>query len=122
MKANEQGNFRPSDSVTRAEMAAIISRWLGLEVTEDGTSFTDVSSNHWAFLAIEQVKQAGIMNGYNDGTFKPSNALTRAEAVTIINRIIGLEPVSNLDASSFSDVSIKHLALGDIEAAASNKE
>lgn len=65
-----------------------------------------------------------VVTGVVDGTaYNTDRQITFSDATTTAtNRIIGLEPVGNLDASSFSDVSIKHWALGDIEAAASNKE
>ena len=51
--------------------------------------FTDVSKDHWAYEAIEELAEKGIINGYEDGTFKPNEPITRAEVATIISRIKG---------------------------------
>ncbi|HCG99179.1 MAG TPA: hypothetical protein DE036_05105 [Actinobacteria bacterium] len=75
------GSYGPGKSITRAEIAAIVSRLLNLEA---GTgSFKDISS-HWAQGFICSCYGAGIINGYNDNTFKPNNPATRAEAAKMI--------------------------------------
>lgn len=49
--------------------------------------FIDVPEEHWAYQAIEALAEMGIINGYEDGSFKPNNPVTRAEVATIISRL-----------------------------------
>jgi hypothetical protein len=122
MTADEQGEFRPEDDITRAEMAMIMSRWLQLSMNEaEAVSFTDVPEGHWALQAIAHVRNAGIMIGYEDGTFRPSKDLTRAEAVTLMNKALGLEALNSTALPSFNDVTADHWAYGHIEAASASR-
>jgi hypothetical protein len=50
--------------------------------------FKDVPETHWAYEAIEELSEMGIINGYEDGTFKPDEAVTRAELATMLDRYI----------------------------------
>ena len=85
------GTFRPNDSMTRAELAAVMSRFF--ELKESGmSSFYDVESNHWAFNYIMNAEGRDWITGYEDRTFRPNNAIIRAEAVTLINRVLNRNP------------------------------
>lgn len=81
------GTFRPKATITRAEIAAILSRSEILKPM-DGTAFTDVTGDYWANDAIRAVQQAGLFNGYEDGSFRPDQKMTRGEAVAVIYRLI----------------------------------
>lgn len=81
----EDGTFRPDQNITRAEYAAIATRF---DELEEGTSaFTDISG-HWAENAINAAYGAGWVGGYEDGTFRPDQNITRAEAMALINRVL----------------------------------
>ena len=80
------GTFKPNKSITRAEFAAIASKYIKNPKAADET-FSDVPMNHWAKDAIAMVKAEGWISGYTDGTFKPDAPITRAEAVSIVNRM-----------------------------------
>ena len=82
----ENGTFGATRPITRAEFAAIASRFDTLEESTDN-QFSDVS-NHWAKSYINSAAKKGWINGYNDGTFKPDQYITRAEAMTLINRVL----------------------------------
>lgn len=83
----EDGLFRPDAPVTRAEFAAIISRFAdGTEVKT--CSFNDVSPEHWAAQAVAVAESLGWMGGYGDGSFRPGKDISRAEAVAVINRML----------------------------------
>jgi 5'-nucleotidase / UDP-sugar diphosphatase len=69
--------------------------------------FTDVRTNHWAFDYIYALTQDGIINGYEDGTFKPSNNISRAHFAALLTRTLGLEPTGNT-TNPFKDVSGEH--------------
>lgn len=87
------GTFDGYASITRAEFAAICSRFF-LE-GEGGMTFPDIEG-HWAQQDIELVCANGILFGYPDGTFRPNDAITRAEMVTIVNRLLGRAPHKDL--------------------------
>ncbi|WEK53590.1 MAG: S-layer homology domain-containing protein [Candidatus Cohnella colombiensis] len=97
------GNFHGDDNVTRAEFALMIVRALGLDTSNaisNGT-FSD-TKGHWAEAAIDVLKQAGIIKGVGDGSFKPNQQITRAEISAILARVMQMVPAST---SSFSDTS-----------------
>lgn len=86
------GTFRPNQSITRAEFAAIAVRFLSDEVQGvSGGNFSD-TAGHWAADAIGRAAAAGWIAGYPDGTFRPNAPITRAEAATIINNMLGRTP------------------------------
>ncbi|WP_017691571.1 S-layer homology domain-containing protein [Paenibacillus sp. PAMC 26794] len=118
MNGMSNTQFAPEGSITRAQMATIAYRWMQQQAsatTVNGTavSFTDVSAD-----AIAYVQSAGLMLGYNDGTFKPDSKLTRAEAVKVLNVLFNRTPLTGAITSTFSDVPVTHWAYADIEAAA----
>ena len=87
----EDGTFRPNNNITRAEFAAIASRFMssGYDVEED--LFTDIA-NHWARNNINDAAMTQWIHGYPDGTFRPDQAITRAEAVTLVNNVLQRRP------------------------------
>lgn len=84
----DDNTFLPSNLITRAEFATIMQRYGSLELNES-VIFSDVDDTHWAKAYVGACKDAGLINGYEDGSFRPSNNITRAEAVTILNRLSG---------------------------------
>lgn len=106
--------FRPSNNITRAEMAAIIYNVLDIEKVETANkNYTDVKSTHWAYKCINAVTNAGMFVGYNDGSFRPDNYITRAEFATVLANYLGFKNVEH-DKINFSDIS-KHWARNFIE-------
>ncbi len=80
------GKFKPQGSITRAEFAAIVSRFDNLSYS--GTDkFSDIKG-HWAAGAINAASERGWIGGYPDGTFKPDAYITRAEAMALINKVL----------------------------------
>ena len=108
------GSFRPDASVTRAEFAAIASRFETL--TEGTKSFSDVPSSHWAAKYINFAATRGWVNGYADGTFRPNNSITRAEVAAITCRLLERNADQSYIRShlselrAFTDVSESHWA------------
>ena len=80
------GSFRPDAPVTRAEFAAIASRFEKL--TEGSKSFADVPDTYWAARYINFAATRGWVTGYSDGTFKPENPITRAEVAAVTCRLL----------------------------------
>lgn len=97
LAGNEDGELLLDNTVTRAEMAVIICRLLGLEdiaIKEVvfTPSFLDVSHDHWASGYIEVVKGQGIINGYPDGSFRPEGEVSYAETVKMLVATLGYLP------------------------------
>lgn len=82
----EDGTFRPNNPITRAEFAAIASRFAN--VPFDGEDMFSDITGHWAAANINEAATVGWINGYEDGTFRPDRNITRAEAMTLINRVL----------------------------------
>ena len=82
----EDGSFRPDAPVTRAEFAAIASRFEKL--TQGSKSFTDVPDTHWAVRYINFAATRGWVTGYEDGSFKPEHSITRAEVAAVTCRLL----------------------------------
>ena len=80
------GIFKPGDSITRAELATIASKFDKLSPFESN-QFSD-TTGHWANTFINSADQKGWVRGYEDGTFKPEQAITRAEFVTLVNNVL----------------------------------
>ena len=80
------GTFRPNAFITRAQFAAICARFDDT-VKRGSSDFTDING-HWAKAEIERAATLGWIQGYSDGTFRPNNNITRAQAMTMINRVL----------------------------------
>ena len=87
--------FAPDASITRAEFAAICARF-DTNKRDGDSNFSDIAG-HWAEAEIERAATLGWINGYSDGTFHPDNAITRAEAMTMINRVLQRLPETEDD-------------------------
>ncbi|MGK5508922.1 S-layer homology domain-containing protein [Brevibacillus formosus] len=117
MSGYPDGTFRPSANITRAEIAAVIYKYKALQGAGGGTAFFDVRGDHWSSPIIAAVVAKGYMAGYPDGTFQPEKALTRAEAVTILNRVLNRVPQHQAGPQRWPDVVPGHWAYKDIEEA-----
>lgn len=80
----ENGTFRPNATITRAEAATLIVKAVNLENTGQADGFTDVYDGAWYCDFVWALQEAGIVAGYEDGTFRPEAKLTRAEAAKMI--------------------------------------
>src|SRR5664280_2163263 len=94
------GTFKPDRNVSRAEVAAALTRALGLGWSNTTPSYADVPATHWASGYIQIMKDEGIMMGDPSGTFRPDAFITRAEAAALL-RMLKVAPIQNLVASSF---------------------
>ena len=113
MSGYEDGTFRPSRQVTRAELAAILARLYTAAATENvSAELTDIDT-HWAEASIRAVVAGGYMQGYPDGTFQPNRVLSRAEIAAILARVQGL---TYTGVATFADVASGHWAEGYIGA------
>ncbi|SDX95521.1 X2-like carbohydrate binding domain-containing protein [Paenibacillus sp. CF384] len=115
MHGYADGSFKPEQAVTRAELAAITASFAP-KGQAAGAGYSD-TAGHWADSSIKIAQSAGYLKGYADGTFHPGSTLTRAEAVTIMNRVLGRGPLYGIAHSPWKDVPDTHWAAGDIEEA-----
>jgi len=86
---DKSGKYEPNKNITRAEFAELAYRACNLKATKSVT-FKDVNEKNPNYDAIMAAAAAGLINGYEDSTFRPNNNITRAEVVTIVNRVLGL--------------------------------
>lgn len=124
--------FDAKGNITRAQMASIAYRWIQQECKKNASTFEscknlavssssnskDVSVGFWAKEAIDFMKASNIMSGFEDNTFRPSEKLTRAQAVKVLNRLFKRGPLKNVDVPTFKDVQRGHWAFEEIEEAA----
>ncbi|MCR6521947.1 S-layer homology domain-containing protein, partial [Lysinibacillus capsici] len=120
MNGDQNGNFHANANITRAEMAAVVANYKQLYV-EEGVAITFKDTNgHWAQWIIEANRAAGIINGLENGSFAPNAALTRAQAVVMMNRMFERGPLHGVTKPSFPDVKATHWAFNEIEEAANS--
>ena len=112
----EDGTFGGERNITRAEFVTILMKLLDYDEDANATSgFTDIDG-HWAETIINSFAKAGYVSGYPDGTFRPDEKVTRAEVVSVLNRIIGIKSVAT--TQQYSDLPASHWAFGQIMAVA----
>lgn len=113
------GTIRPSNNISRAEVATIFFRLLTDEARtqydKTTSSFSDIKDGAWCCRAVSTLTNMGIIKGYTDGTFRPNADITRAELATIIARFAKLD----VNTKTFSDIT-GHWAQKSIELAAGN--
>ena len=103
IKGYTDGTFQPNKSITRAELATIIARFAKLDVNTK--TFSDING-HWAQKNIELAAGNGWINGYEDGTFRPNNNITRAETFAMINRVLDRQTESVSDLLPTSEMNM----------------
>ena len=117
MKGYPDGTFRPNDKITRAEFAQMIK---AIDKANTGMAPFADAKGHWAEAAINQAYGNKRITGYPDGTFRPNNNITRAEAVTVFNKLydrsVGLTGLRDVLTGivPFNDVNASHWAYYDI--------
>lgn len=114
-----EARFCPGSLATRAEMAAFVIRARygdDFDIASSTPYFTDVPESHWAFRYVQKMKEDGLTNGYGDGTYRPENQVTRAEAATFIVRsLFGDAFPYTTDPPQFSDVNNTYWAFSYIQ-------
>ena len=83
---------RPNAPITRAEFAKIAVSFAQTNGSAVYSYFTDVKTTDWFAPYVTTAKDSGLIEGYSDGSFKPENRITRAEACAIVNRVLGRKP------------------------------
>jgi len=116
----EDGSFRPEDFITRAEFVTLVVLF-DHETNDRGITFqfTDVPASHWAYEYINTAITYGWIAGYGDGSFMPDRLITRAEAVTLANKVFNRVPdrvfiETHPGLTQFTDVPQTHWAFYEI--------
>ena len=96
VSGDDQGNFNPDSTITRAEFTKIVCEIqnMGGEGNKGATAFTDVPADHWASGYINFASSMGIINGMGDGTFNPEGPVTYEQAVKMLVATLGYEPMA----------------------------
>lgn len=105
----QDGTFRPNAPITRAEYAAMASKYARLILTT-GTAFSDVPEDHWAVAYINSAYVRGWVDGYEDYSFKPEQSITRAEVVKQVNMILERNPSGIGTENPYNDITSSHWA------------
>lgn len=115
----EDGTFRPNNPITRAEFVTIACRFVK-NMSSSTSKFSDVASEYWAYPYVSFAAANSWVTGYENGTFRPENTITRAEAVVIVNRMLIRSADKNYigtnkdKVASFTDITNDHWAYYDI--------
>ena len=111
----EDGTFKPGNTITRAEFVTLMNNAKGFW-SEGSINFSDVKNGSWFYSAVARAVAAGYVKGYSDGSFKPGNTITRAEAAVMIANAARLS-ANEAGAYRFTDVgSIPAWARGSVGA------
>lgn len=81
------GLFLPDKAITREEVAKVLYHLAGDGDVTQNVKFTDVYEDRWSYEYINKLASMGIINGYENNEFRPQNAISRAEIVTLLQRI-----------------------------------
>jgi uncharacterized repeat protein (TIGR01451 family) len=120
LRGYPDNTMRPDATITRAEVSMVLYRMLlpSLRLNYAAADpFSDVDRNQWYGAAIATLSSLGIITGYEDGTFRPNNPITRAEMSTILSRFFVIEPANGMP---FTDVDQNHWAARYILSALAN--
>lgn len=111
----EDGTFKPGNTITRAEFVTLMNNAKGFW-SEGSINFSDVKNGSWFYSAVARAVAAGYVKGYSDGSFKPNNTITRAEAAVMIANTAKLS-ANEAGAYRFTDIgSIPAWARGSVGA------
>lgn len=104
MKGYEDNTFKPDGSLTRAEFVHVINNYFGFTGNENViTTLSDVEQNEWYAKGVNEAVARGYMVGYEDGTFRPNNPITRQEAIVVLAKIL------NLNDNTSSEIALEYL-------------
>ncbi len=85
----EDGSFRPDAQITRAEFAAVLAQFVDEGNALPAAEYRDVTARDWFYAPVMHLANSGFLTGYDDQTMRPDAPITRAEAVTVLNRMLG---------------------------------
>lgn len=107
VNGNEEGNFSPDENMTRAEFAAILVRALGLKLEIGASTFSDVKTSDWYNSEVNTAYAYKLIDGFEDGKFRPNEHITREQAMTIIAKAMTMTGLKNKLTSQSVDETLK---------------
>ena len=102
-----EGRFSPDRAITRAEFAAILVRGLGLKLENGPTAFSDVEVSDWFSSSINTAHAYELISGYDDGSFRPNEEITREEAMTILARAMSITGLKAKTSAQSIDLTLQ---------------
>ncbi len=105
-----EGSIYPDENITRGEFTALITRLFGMSMDKE-LSFSDVGAGHIFFESISAAAGKGIINGFDDGTFRPDEKITREQIMLIISRLSTAAPSKT---TSFKDIKKNYRYLNEL--------
>lgn len=93
----QDGAFKPDNSITRAEFITLVNKSFGFSGSAQ-IGFSDVSSTDWFFEQVSRAMAAGYISGYEDGTLRPDDEISRQEVAVILSRLLKLKVTENIDS------------------------
>lgn len=102
MLTRYSGSFCPDKPITRAEFVELAVSACAIKAKNNDKSFNDIDSSHPFYEAIMSSANSGLVGGYEDNTFRPDNTITRAEVVTVMNRVMGIDTSTNVFGQNYS--------------------
>lgn len=113
---DESSRFAPNTGMTRGEFVKIIAKVVALEVAEEDEAIYTDTDGYIYEAYINVCSKAGYINGFEDGSFQPEKAITRAEIVTLINRVIGHSEETDVEVENnpFKDLKETHWAYKEV--------
>ncbi|HEY9655984.1 MAG TPA: DUF1565 domain-containing protein, partial [Crinalium sp.] len=97
------GTFRPDDSVTRVQFAAIINKAFAPPAKQNVAQFKDISSNFWGYSAVQSAARGGFMRGYPNGTFRPNQVIPRVEVLVALSNGLNFTTSNTSVLSRYQD-------------------
>jgi fibronectin type 3 domain-containing protein len=107
------GMFNPDENITRAEFAAIMARGLGLKSADGIPAFTDVAASAWYHDAVQTAYQHKLIDGFEDGTFRPDEQITREQAMVILAKAMEITGLAGQLAATAGNELLKPFADAD---------
>ncbi|MFC5404813.1 cohesin domain-containing protein [Cohnella soli] len=105
-----EGLFSPDRDITRAEFAAVLVRGLGLKMENSSAEFSDVNTSNWFSSAINTAYAYKLISGYEDGTFRPNDKITREQAMTILARAMKITGLKATLSAQSEDATLQAYA------------
>jgi hypothetical protein len=98
--------FSPDRDITRAEFAAVVVRALGLKLESAAPAFSDVQASDWFGSAIGTAREYGLIDGLDDGTFRPNDMITREQAMVILSKAMAITGLQDKLSNPAADTAL----------------
>ncbi len=104
IRGYEDGTFRPNAPITRAEFVTMLNRAAGAQASGETAAFADVTAGDWFAADVALAAASGVVNGFEDGTFRPKQSVTRQEVAVILARALELQAAPDAPFADSGDI------------------